>query len=206
VLVEEPDERADGARRVVVLGFAEEQCAPAFEIAQVDVIAQGCADHPPGGADSEDHLRLRVVPLGSGMDTDLRSGADRGHRLRFGEDFGVGTNADLEVLRPDAAPDQDLLQRLGVGGARPDVVQTLSNHAENRLPKAVRARGIAARLLLDDTFQEAGDERHTGCLDRLQVARREQPRSCLIPVVGIGIREHVGQRADPGQRAGGANR
>ena len=40
VLVEEPDERTDRGRGVVVLGLAEEQRAAALEVAQVDVVAE----------------------------------------------------------------------------------------------------------------------------------------------------------------------
>ena len=39
----------------------------------------------------------------------------------------------------------------------------------------VGLRRIAARLLLDDALEHARDERHAGGLDRLQVARRQQP-------------------------------
>ena len=43
-LVEQADERADRARRVVVLGLAEQQRAAALEVAQVDVVAERRAD------------------------------------------------------------------------------------------------------------------------------------------------------------------
>ena len=43
-VVEEADERTDRARRVVVLGLAEEQRAAALEVAQVDVVAERRAD------------------------------------------------------------------------------------------------------------------------------------------------------------------
>jgi hypothetical protein len=66
------------------------------------------------------------------------------------------------------------------------------------LPEAFRLRGVAARLFLDDTFQEAGDERDARRLYRLEIARCEQPRPGLVAVVGTAVRQHVGQRRDAG--------
>jgi len=37
------------------------------------------------------------------MEADLGPGADRRHRLRLGEDLDIGADADLEILRPQAA-------------------------------------------------------------------------------------------------------
>src|SRR3954469_24162023 len=39
-LVEEANERADRSARIVVLGFPEEQARTAFDIAQIDIVAE----------------------------------------------------------------------------------------------------------------------------------------------------------------------
>ena len=72
---------------------------------------------------------------------------------------------------------------------------------EDRLPPrmpAMRARiavglaGIAARLFLDDAFEHALDEGHTGRLDRLQIAGCEQARLGRVEI-GTAVGE---QRID----------
>ena len=60
--VEQADERPDRARGVVVLRLAEQERAPALEVAQVHVVAERRADDPVRGVDDEDDLRLGVVP------------------------------------------------------------------------------------------------------------------------------------------------
>jgi hypothetical protein len=40
------------------------------------------------------------------MKPDAGAGADGRERLRLGEDLGVGADADLEILRPEAACDE----------------------------------------------------------------------------------------------------
>ena len=52
------------------------------------------------------------------MHAGVHAGADRGHRLRLGEDLGVRADADLQVLAPGALLDQHLLQPHGLGRAR----------------------------------------------------------------------------------------
>jgi hypothetical protein len=45
------------------------------------------------------------------VNADVGARADRRHRLRLGEDLGVGADADLEVLRPQALGLQHSLTR-----------------------------------------------------------------------------------------------
>ena len=102
-------------------------------------------------------------------------GADRGHRLRLGEDLGVGADADLEVLAPGALADQHLLQRHRLGRAglqRRQVVADQPGHLG-----ADRRRGgqVAAGALLDHPLQHGDREGHAGRLQRLQIDRRQQP-------------------------------
>ena len=111
LLVEQADERADRARRVVVLGLAEQQRAAALEVAQVDVVAERGADDAAAAVDGEHDLRLGIVPLPtSGWMPISAPVPDRRHRLRLGEDLGVGPDADFEVLRPHALRDQHVLE------------------------------------------------------------------------------------------------
>ena len=44
------------------------------------------------------------------MNADLGAVADRRHGLRLGEDLGVRTDPDLEILRPGALGDEVLLE------------------------------------------------------------------------------------------------
>ena len=57
--VEQADERADGAAAVVVLGLAQQQGAAAFEVAQVDVVAQRRALRPGRGCRRPARSRAR---------------------------------------------------------------------------------------------------------------------------------------------------
>ena len=61
-LVEQPEERPDRARGVVVLGAAEQQRAAALHVAQVHVVAEGDADDRAVAVDRQHQLRLGVAP------------------------------------------------------------------------------------------------------------------------------------------------
>ena len=112
-VVEQPQERPDRARGVVVLGLAEQQRRAPLDVAQVHVVAERRADDPPDGAERQHDLGLGVVPARGRMQADRGAMADRRHRLRLGEDLGVGADADLEILRPEPL---GLQQRLDLGG------------------------------------------------------------------------------------------
>ncbi len=75
VAIEQADERADCAGGIVVLRLAEQQGGAAFEIAQVDVVAERRADNATVRGDGQHHFRLRVVPLRFGMDADQGTAA-----------------------------------------------------------------------------------------------------------------------------------
>ena len=205
VAIEQADERPDRAGGVVVLGLAEQERAAALEVAEVDVVAECRADRLAAAVHRQHDFRLGIVPLGLGMDADLGAGADRGHRLRLGEDLGIGSDAHFEVLRPRALADQHLLQfgRLGRAGA--DRGEVVADHRDNRGAHGFRPRRIAARLFLDHPFERARDERDAARLDRLQVARRQQPRRLVGALTGRRIGEQRRERPDAGQRVGRAN-
>src|SRR3546814_9287206 len=79
---------------VVVLGAPEQQGAAPLDVAQVHVIAESGADDAAAAVHHHRDLGLGIVPHRAREDADLGAGADRRHRLRLGEDFGVGADAD----------------------------------------------------------------------------------------------------------------
>ncbi len=174
IAVEEPDERSDRAGRIIVLGLAEEQCGTSFEIAKIDVIAECGADDLALRRDGQDHLRLGIVPVGFGVDADIRTTADRRHRLRLGEDFGVGTDTHFEVLRPKT---EFLEQFLDLGGLLRTGDEALEIVAEDgRQPAAdlLRTQRIALGLFLDHALQHAVRKGDASRLDGLQIGWREK--------------------------------
>jgi hypothetical protein len=100
--------------------------------------------------------------------------ADRGHRLRLGEDLGIGADADLEIGRPLALGDEDTLELLGLRRAGRDLRQVGADRRGHLLADRVGGGGIAARLLLDHALDHALREGDAGGLERLQVGGREQ--------------------------------
>src|SRR3546814_7492898 len=78
---------------VVVLGAPEQQGAAPLDVAQVHVIAESGADDAAAAVHHHRDLGLGIVPHRAREDADLGAGADRRHRLRLGEDFGVGADA-----------------------------------------------------------------------------------------------------------------
>src|SRR5207247_6456993 len=103
-LVEQANERPDGATGIVVLGLAEQQGAAPLEVAQVDIVAERGPDYLAGTVDRQHHFRLRIVPGRISADADLCANADGRQGLRLVEHFGVGADTDLEVLRPQVTP------------------------------------------------------------------------------------------------------
>ena len=72
----------------------------------------------------------------------------------------------------------------------------ITERIERRKPSALR--GVAARLLFDHPLEQARHERHAARLDRLQIARRDQPR--LIGVAAFWPSPPATlQRADRGR-------
>src|SRR5690606_40981002 len=87
-VVEQADERADGARGVVVLGAGQQQGAASLDVAEVDVVAERRAAHPTARVHDEDGLGLGVVPHRGAEHSDVRAGADRGQHGGPGERRG----------------------------------------------------------------------------------------------------------------------
>ena len=128
-----------------------------------------------GRGDDQHHLRLRVVPGRHRMDADLGEVADRGHRRRLGEDLGVRPDADLEILRPHALLDEQLLQRHRLRRAGLQPGEVVADQPADLGAHFRRVLGRAARLLLDHPLQHRHGEGDARRLDRLQVDRRQQP-------------------------------
>src|SRR5262249_9760711 len=171
--------------------LAEQQRAPSLEVAQVDVVAQRGANGVAGAVDGEHDLRLGVVPLRLRMDPDLGPGAHRRHRLSLGEDLRVGADSDFELLRPHALRQQRVLDGARLRGARTDVAQVAADDRDDRVADGLRLPRVAARLLFDDALEQTGHERDAARLDRLQVARRDQPRRSWIATPGVRVHNNV---------------
>ncbi len=108
------------------------------------------------------------------------AGADRGHRLRLGEDLGVRPDADLEILRPQALC---LQQRFELHRLRRTGLESVDGAAERGLDFGAHLRRLlrrAARLLLDDALQQRDREGYARGFDGLQVDRCKQPWLCRV--------------------------
>src|SRR5262249_21683676 len=96
--IEEANERSDRARRVVVLGLAEQQGAAPLEIAQVDVVAEARTEDAAAAIAGQYDLGLRIVPRGVGAHADPVAPSDRGQWRRLRENFSVRTDRHFEIL------------------------------------------------------------------------------------------------------------
>ena len=202
-VVEQADEGADRAGGVIVFGLAQQQRAAAFEVAQVDVVAQRGAGGLARRADGEHDLGLRVVPGGFRMQSDFRAASDGGHDLRLGEDFRIGSYAHFQVLRPRTLRHQHALDLFGLGRARPHRGEIVADDARHLHPYRLGLGGVTARLLLDHAFQQALHESHAARLDRLQVAGREQCRPPRVPAVAAVGEQRRHRGDDRARRAPG---
>ena len=108
--VEQADERPDRAARIVVLGFAEEQSAASFDIAEVHVVAERGAEDAAARIARQHDLRFRIVPLRLAAHADPIAPANRRQHRGLREHFCVGPDCDFEILRPKAIGDQRVLQ------------------------------------------------------------------------------------------------
>src|SRR5580704_16876747 len=100
-LIEEPDEWSHCAAGVVVFRLAKEERGSAFDIAQIDVVAERCPFNLTGARNIEDHLGLRIIPGGHRMKPGVMAMPDGGHWLGLGEKLRVWPDPDFQVLRPE---------------------------------------------------------------------------------------------------------
>ena len=121
----------------------------------------------PAAVDREHDLRLRIVPLRLRMDADVGARADRRHRLRLGEDLGVGTDADLEILRPHALRDQRVLEPRRLGRAWPHARQIVADDRDRSRWRTDSAFAGSPRACSSITRSSMlDDERDAGRLER----------------------------------------
>ena len=114
----------------------------------------------------------------SAADADLHAGAHGRQHRRLGEDLGVGADADLEVLRPQAARLQHRLQRRGLRRAR---LQRRPGRRRSRpapRPRTASARDASPLACSSITRSSRLVAKVTpAALMHLQVAWREQVRA-----------------------------
>ena len=80
-----------------------------------------------------------------------------------------------------------MLLELGrFGAAGPYVSDAGTEDAGHLGARGLGPGRVSPRVFLDDPFQHAPDEGHAGCLDRLQVDRRQQPGPVVAPRRGGG--------------------
>ena len=169
--IEEPHERPDGAGRVVVLGLRQQQRRASLEVAQIDIIAERCADDTAVARHHQHHLGLRIIPGRFRMQARIHAGAHRRQDRRLGKDFGVRPDADFEILAPGILRNQHVLHMLRFGRARLQLRQVGADDPRHLGPNGLRRIRIAARPLLDHPFQHRYGEGDAGRLDHLQIDR-----------------------------------
>ena len=192
VFIKQPDEGPNGAAGVVVLGFAEQQGAAAFEVTQVHVVAQGGPHHLAARVGGQHDFGLGVVPLAARVDADHGAAADRTHGLGFGENFSVRPDAHFQVLRPHALGQKNFFEFDRFGGARHHTAQVVANDRHHGLAHGFGAAGVATGLLFDHPLQHAGHKRHACCFDRLQVAGRHEPGLVKLALGFIAVGQGLG--------------
>jgi hypothetical protein len=186
VLVEETNERPDGARCIVVFALPRRaRCV--LEIAQIDVVAQRGAVVRP--------LLLTAI---SGPDCSLDFGwmptsapgptADIGCDLVKISASGPMPTSDIATRRPGGSAPLDRAASGDPGrifaGLSP-ITATISRRTDSAPHRP--------RLLHDHAFERAGDERHAA---RLQRRRSHVRRPRLRRIAGTrGVGQHVGGRA-----------
>jgi hypothetical protein len=75
----------------------------------------------------------------------------------------------------------------------PNVSEIVANDRDDRLPDGFGLARIATRLLFNHPFEQTRHEGHAARLDRLQIARCEQPRYSGISSLFVGIVQDVAE-------------
>ena len=190
--VEEAQEGADRATRVLVLRLAEQERRAPLEIAQIDVVGERRADDRAAGGDRERDLGLGIVPERGLVEAGVVARSDRRHRLALGEHLGVGADADFQILRPGAGLDQRILEPHRRGRARLAACSRSSpSTLHDLLARLRRAFAAAARALLDHALEQRLREGDARRLDRLQIDGREQARAARAAAVARRVGENI---------------
>ena len=114
------------------------------------------------------------------MDAGIHSGADGGHRLRLGEDLGIGADADFQILAPRALLDQHFLQTRRFGRTRLQLRQIIADEPIDLGADLRRGAQVAARAFLDHPLDHGDREGDSRGLDRLEVDGCQQPGLAAI--------------------------
>src|SRR3546814_6632016 len=122
-------------------------------------------------SDLQHYFGFGIVPGRIGSHAYLGATTHGRQNGGFGENLRIGTDRDLEILRPHAVVDQRLLERRGVTAAR----HHRSDRAADTLlePPAPLGRlaGVAARALLAHAFDRRDSEGVARSLDSLENRR-----------------------------------
>src|SRR5262245_19374667 len=189
-------ERGERGRRSVVLGLGQQERGASLDVTKVDVVAERGADDCARGSNEEYDLGLGIVPGRDWIETRLHAVTHRRHRLRLGEDFRVGSDADLQVLRPGALSDQNALQLGSLVAAGNEVGQVAPEVGRDAFADRLGLLRGTARLLLDDALQHGSGKGDAGSLDGLQVDRGQQPGLVRLAPNLRRVAEDIGQRPD----------
>ena len=203
VPVEQPHERPQRARRIIVLGLAQQQRRATLDVAQIDVIAQRGADDLALAGHHQSHFGLRVVPARARMQPHFSAEPHRTHRLALGEDLRIRANAHFQVLAPHPARDQRLLDLHRRVRTRHQLRQFRADQLEDFPAQGIGPGLVAARLLLDHALQQRHHKGHARRLDRLQIHRCQQARDRRIVPAGDRIGHDRLDRAQIGARSAG---
>jgi hypothetical protein len=169
------------SRRVSIAKFSSNRRTNGpIDVAQIHIVAEGCAPGLTARIDDQHELRLRIRPLREGRHADLLPETHGRQHGAFGEDLWVWSYAHLEVLRPDATPLKFLFRRGSLVAARFEREEIGADRPCHGLPNLLGAAGVSAGLLFDQALDQAGCEGDSARLDHLKVDGRKQPG---LPVV-----------------------
>ena len=186
--VEEANQRPDRARRVVVLGLAEQQRAATLEVAQVDVVAQRRAERAAAAVDREHDLGLGVVPGRARVDAHVGAQPHGRHRRRLGEDLGVGSDAHLQVLRPGALRDQHTAEVTNLA-----VLSDRKHYSfdESLLTAEIVGLFVVVGLGFFAAWMRESERRVRFTADLLARTSRTRRKGLLIPLVFVYLAGHL---------------
>ena len=131
------------------------------------------------------------------MKPDLRPPADGCHRLRLGEDLGIGADPDLQILRPHIGFDQRLLDLPGLRRPGFHRCQAASQNVDTARADRLGLRGVSLGLFLDHPLDDRLREGHAAGLDRLQIDRGQHMRPAGITAMVHAV---VGDALDRAKR------
>src|SRR5690606_4312453 len=165
-----------------------------LHVAQVDIVAQSGTHDPTRAGGDDGDLRLRIVPGRNRVEADIGTIADRRHGLALGEDFGIGADADLQILRPDPARDEPRLDGGGLVRARFQLRKIVADQPGNVGADRIGTFRRAPRLLFYHALQKRDDEGDAGSLYRLKVDRGKQARPGRVAAPRHAVFENIGNR------------